>query len=355
MKKIVPLALAILATGVTYAQSTLPSTKVTGNLTVTDSLKAEQNAAISRNLTVGGDMQVQGKTRYFNDVSFHNGLNLSDNFAITYAPAAGARPNVISFSPTQGAYASQVGPINKNTCSTFSVGTINSFAELAQIYDASFNNQVISMGISGGNGIIAFENTSTGTHTGNEYLKINPTCANDVVLCEGGGYTGIFKNAYIGPVTKNSAIAFQIAPRTGVTKAISVFNPVANKAQFEVGIDGRTSIGTSRPSGTGDARDAMLSVDGLVLAKLVRVSISNTNWADYVFEKGYKLPSLREVESYINEHKHLPGVPSAKEVTESGIDLAEMNATLLKKVEELTLYVIELEKKVELLNKKTSN
>jgi len=92
----------------------------------------------------------------------------------------------------------------------------------------------------------------------------------------------------------------------------------------------------------------MLSVDGLILAKEVRVAVSTTtHWADYVFAKGYKLKSLSDVEQYILKHKHLPDVPSAEEVKENGIDMLEMNSILLKKIEELTLYTIALQKQLD--------
>lgn len=67
---------------------------------------------------------------------------------------------------------------------------------------------------------------------------------------------------------------------------------------------------------------------------------------DYVFEDNYPLPSLHEVKQYIDEHKHLPEVPPAKDMEENGVDLGEMNMILLKKVEELTLYLIEQDKLV---------
>jgi hypothetical protein len=80
------------------------------------------------------------------------------------------------------------------------------------------------------------------------------------------------------------------------------------------------------------------------------------NWTieapDYVFEKDYKLPSLTAVEKHIAANKHLPGVPSAAEMKEKGVDLSEMNMTLLKKVEELTLYAIEQNKKIEALERR---
>lgn len=82
-----------------------------------------------------------------------------------------------------------------------------------------------------------------------------------------------------------------------------------------------------------------------------KIKVDAFTWSDYVFEKNYKLPILRDVEKFIQLNKHLPGVPSASEVEKNGIDLAENQATLLKKVEELTLYLIELDKKVATLSK----
>jgi hypothetical protein len=87
-----------------------------------------------------------------------------------------------------------------------------------------------------------------------------------------------------------------------------------------------------------------------------KIKIGNT-WSleapDYVFNETYNLRSLNEVEQYINENKHLPEIPSAAQIKKDGIDLVEMNMTLLKKVEELTLYVIEQNKKIEALGAKS--
>ena len=72
---------------------------------------------------------------------------------------------------------------------------------------------------------------------------------------------------------------------------------------------------------------------------------------DYVFAEDYKLKSLQEVEDYIKENKHLPEIPSAKEIEKNGLMLAEMNMNLLKKMEEMTLYIIEQNKRIEKLEK----
>ena len=98
-------------------------------------------------------------------------------------------------------------------------------------------------------------------------------------------------------------------------------------------------IGTSNfTDGTDTYR---LAVKGAIRADRVKVY---TTWADYVFEKGYNLPTLEEVEKHIKENGHLKDIPSANEVEKNGIELGEMNKKLLQKIEELTLYVIELNK-----------
>lgn len=75
--------------------------------------------------------------------------------------------------------------------------------------------------------------------------------------------------------------------------------------------------------------------------------VVNTTGADYVFETGYKLKGLREVESFIRENGHLPGIPTAKDMQENGMSVGELNTKLLEKVEELTLYLIQQEEKLQ--------
>ncbi len=89
-----------------------------------------------------------------------------------------------------------------------------------------------------------------------------------------------------------------------------------------------------------------------ILAERVRVAVANSSkWADYVFEDNYDLMPLDKVEEFIDANDHLPNVPSAAEVAEGGIDLAEMSAKHMEKIEELTLYLIEANKRIENLEK----
>jgi hypothetical protein len=96
--------------------------------------------------------------------------------------------------------------------------------------------------------------------------------------------------------------------------------------------------------GTTDTKGYKLGVNGSVIATSVTVKAYGT-WADYVFKSTYKLPSLLDVKAFIDQHQHLPEIPSADEVEKNGQNLGEMNRLLLKKVEELTLYAIENERK----------
>lgn len=106
--------------------------------------------------------------------------------------------------------------------------------------------------------------------------------------------------------------------------------------------NGNVRIGTGTMNPT-----KALEVNGTIRSKEVIVEI--TNWSDFVFDNNYNLMSLKDTESFIKQNGHLPNVPSASEVESNGIQLGEMNAILLQKIEELTLYVIELEKQVQKL------
>lgn len=131
----------------------------------------------------------------------------------------------------------------------------------------------------------------------------------------------------------------------GLNNGLGFYSPNAGVALM-MKDDGRVCIGCTTPP-----TDAKLTVLGAVFATKVKVS-AGTGWADFVFEDNYKIPSLPSLEKYIREHKHLPEIPTAKEVIEKGIDLGEMNVKLLQKIEELTLHVIEQNKRIEALEKR---
>ncbi|MGS2765228.1 hypothetical protein [Sinomicrobium sp. M5D2P9] len=123
-------------------------------------------------------------------------------------------------------------------------------------------------------------------------------------------------------------------------KGVAIGYPAQTSVPFgtHLAIAGNVGIGTVNPG------DWKLAVNGNIRAKEVKVE---TGWSDFVFEKTYKLPTLKEVEQYIEEHGHLKDIPSAGEVEKNGILVGEMHARLLQKIEELTLYTIQQQKIME--------
>jgi hypothetical protein len=103
----------------------------------------------------------------------------------------------------------------------------------------------------------------------------------------------------------------------------------------------------------GSGHDLVMVVDGTLKAR--EIEVTTNMWPDYVFKSGYKLRSLGETENYIRANGHLPGVPNASTMESEGIKLADMNRIMMEKIEELTLHMIELEKKNRLLETKLSH
>jgi hypothetical protein len=110
-------------------------------------------------------------------------------------------------------------------------------------------------------------------------------------------------------------------------------------------------IGSEKPIGT--HADFSFAVAGKIVAQSLYITAANnTNWADYVFAANYQLPSIYEVEKFYKKNQHLPEIPTAKEVEADGVDIAKMNVLLLKKIEELTIYMVEQQKQIDELKSK---
>jgi len=124
----------------------------------------------------------------------------------------------------------------------------------------------------------------------------------------------------------------------------------ADQARMTITKAGVVGIGTATPC-TGSTSNCLLAVKGSVRANEV---IVDTGWSDYVFDADHKIAPLSEVEDYIAQNHHLPDMPSAKEVAESGVSVGEMQSKLLAKIEELTLHMIELEKRSTKLEKENT-
>ncbi|SHN16116.1 hypothetical protein [Chitinophaga sp. CF418] len=147
---------------------------------------------------------------------------------------------------------------------------------------------------------------------------------------------GYFSNDLTGPTLEFYA-----------TRAITggYFAPLVFKSNGDVILAGaRNAVNGNVGIGTTDTKGYKLAVNGDAMFTRIQVK-AYANWPDYVFGESYKLMPLQELEAYVKKNNHLPDVPSAKEIEEEGINVAEMNKILLQKIEELTLHVIEEDKR----------
>ncbi len=188
------------------------------------------------------------------------------------------------------------------------IGTFNPDEKLVVNGNAKVKENLFITGASGGyttgdNPILYFGTVS-------EFAKINVPFADKMIFSSYHGYT--FNTSYNGSL---------------VLPALTI------------SIMGNVGIGTTNPT-------SKLTVAGNIHAQEVKVTINAGVVPDYVFANDYKLKSLQEVEDYIKQNSHLPEIPSATEIEKNGLMLAEMNLNLLKKMEEMTLYMIEQNKQI---------
>lgn len=140
-------------------------------------------------------------------------------------------------------------------------------------------------------------------------------------------------------------VLFSLKQSTGNSSGTFTDADIKNNIKMRLNRDGKLIVGDVADYGQnitwpGDYR---LYVERGILSEKVKVALKTTSdWSDHVFQKGYKLPSFDELSKYIQQKGHLPGIPSAEEMVKNGNDLGKTDAKLLEKIEELTLYVIQL-------------
>lgn len=144
-----------------------------------------------------------------------------------------------------------------------------------------------------------------------------------------------------------SVTGFTADAKTTVDDYVDSYGGRVDGRFVRVSPDGNVGIGTTSP-------DSKLTVNGTVHAKEVRVDL-NGALADYVFEPDYELTPLSDVQTFIQENRHLPDMPSAAQAEQEGISLGEMQNLLLRKIEELTLYTLQQEKRIKELEDRLSN
>jgi hypothetical protein len=190
-----------------------------------------------------------------------------------------------------------------------------------------------------------------------EYSATNSSGTGTVYATQGAGNTNVnpsYSSAFTARYIKFTVTALHNNP--AVVSGFQIFSilggAIGNNlwtAKYQgtnIFTNTNVAIGTSVP-----ANGYKLSVNGPTVATSMTV-LANMNWPDYVFDKNYSLPPISKVKTFIEQNQHLPDIPSEQQIAKSGQDLGEMNKLLLKKVEELTLYLIEYDKTINSLNEK---
>ncbi|MGD9159500.1 MAG: hypothetical protein PVG39_13900 [Desulfobacteraceae bacterium] len=178
----------------------------------------------------------------------------------------------------------------------------------------------------------------TSSNTSYSYIKM--------ASINNNGYLYSFSESYSSSGRYHAASVLLDSSGTGGL-GLAAYNAAGIIRFYTNGINERMRIDSSGNVGIGTTNPGSykLAVEGKIGAR--EVVVTQAAWADHVFNDNYTLPSLEKVESYIKENKHLPDIPSAKEVEEEGLSMADMMKKQMQKIEELTLYVIDQNKKLE--------
>lgn len=192
--------------------------------------------------------------------------------------------------------------------------------------------------VNGQNTILSQNGGNVGIGTTTPGLKTHINGITGFPATTGTAQTGVLR---LQGLSNNAVLDFGV---NGVSGAyLQSTNQTALNANYPLFLNpngGNVGIGTT------DTKGYKFAVNGNVIATAVTVKLY-ADWPDYVFKKEYKLPTLTEVKNYIDKNQHLPDMPSEKEVAENGLNLGEMNKILTKKVEELTLYLIQQNKRID--------
>ncbi|MCW8898090.1 MAG: hypothetical protein OQJ96_01310 [Flavobacteriales bacterium] len=249
---------------------------------------------------------------------------------------------------------------NRSRATGYEAYSFGSYARAEGTHSYSIGRQSIVTGgnayafgyYSGGSGDYAFSIGSYSTANANNSYSIgdyvSTSSTNSMTIGRGINTSNKLNNNQSNTLMvgfNSDTATFFVGPSTGLGTfgkvGIATSSPIRT---FDV--NGMSHFSDTMSIGTSKTNGSMLAVAGKISAEEVEISLTTT-WPDFVFSSSYELSTLAQVEEYINQYSHLPNVPSADEVAEKGINIAEMDAILLQKIEELTLYAIAQQKQID--------
>lgn len=288
----------------------------------TNGLAVSNATGTTSNIGIGVDPDNSYKVFIKSDASSKNGLEIQNYKGETVLRQYRNGGLSIGSSTTpkkNGLYVEGASQFKSTlNCYTVSVNNLLDVSGSCRLYNGLNVKQVANFYLTDNNGFpgyISFGGTETATITVREYCGPNPSCPKNLYF-DAKDY--IFRNGKVGIGIETPEANLHVVGKIKCTEEIEVADLNTNAIKTET-IDAQMLT----------AKDIQMEMHGA---------------ADYVFDENYNLKSLSEVESYVNEHKHLPGMPSAAEMDANGVSVSQMSNLLLEKVEELTLHMIKLEK-----------
>lgn len=300
-------------------------------------------------------LDVNGDARFREAVIVKDRIDFGTDYAIKFTPAGTTTPARLTLGPKSG---NTIEPELPACWGTIKVPVINQFKGLIQAYGTTPDNRfgLVSMGFDGANGLIDVEGATTDGTT--PQLLINYYCGRDVKMCTGpnGGVVTVGSNMEIGNIPRLENAALHIG--NGLEKAIVVSNGGVERIQLfstgrlKMNVDNSTAGLNIFDIHDGSRTNFAVKGNGFLFAR--RIEVTMNNFPDYVFAGKYKLLTLEELGAFIKTNQHLPGMPTAKDVEASGADLGELTRLNVEKIEELHLYILQLNERLKQLEEENA-
>jgi hypothetical protein len=304
--------------------------KVTGATNLNGSVVTQGPLTANALTSLGAGLNVKGTT------NFSDSINVNGPININAAMSLGSGLNVNGATNLNGTVVA-LGPVTVNALTNLGAGlNVNGSVVLKNgltLQALPAGQTTDSLLTIGADGTVKRKDAS---------LLFNPHPSFSDITLTGPltGTTAQFSNGFSLGSANSGVYQWKIA---GSSPYLAL-STAANANAFTLQPNGNIGIGTAAPG------DYQLAVEGTIGARKLKV-VATSPWADYVFDPAYSLRPLQEVEQFIHTYKHLPEVPTADKVKQEGVDVGETQTVLLKKIEELTLYLININKKMEALSK----